>query len=94
MNRAPTRLVEDRMTASRPRWPSQIMRFFKWWAGLFVLLGPLAVCPFCGQPGCGGGALGAGVLGAIFAALTFVPRRLARLFKGHVQRDGQDEQVA
>ena len=65
------------------------MRFFKWWAGFFVLLGPLAVCPFCGQPGCGGGVLGAGVLGAIVAALTFVPRRLARLFKGHVHREKQ-----
>ena len=65
------------------------MRFFKWWAGLFVLLGPLVVCPFCGQPGCGGGALGAGVLGAIVAALTFLPRRLARLFKGRVQKEKQ-----
>jgi hypothetical protein len=82
------------MTASRSRWSSPIMRFFKWWAGLFVLLGPLGVCPFCGQPGCGGGALSAGVLGAIVAALTFVPRRLARLFKGHVQREEQGERVA
>lgn len=76
--------VEEQRTAPRPRWRSPIVRFFKWWAGLFVLLGPLAVCPFCGQAGCGGGALSAGVLGAIVAALTFVPRRLARLFKGRV----------
>ncbi len=67
------------------------MRFFKWWAGFFVLLGPLAVCPFCGQPGCGGGVLGAGVLGAIVAALTFVPRRLARLFNGRVQIRGSNQ---
>jgi len=63
------------------------MRFFKWWTMLFIVGGPLAVCPFCGQPGCGGGALSAGVLGAIVAALTFVPRRLGRLFNGRVQRE-------
>ena len=77
------------MTAPRSRWRSPMVRFFKWWASFFVLLGPLAVCPFCGQPGCGGGALSAGVLGAIVAALTFVPRRLARLFNGRVQREEQ-----
>ncbi|MCK4659992.1 MAG: hypothetical protein KAV82_10770 [Phycisphaerae bacterium] len=81
--------VEEQMTAPRPRWRSPIVRFFKWWAGLFVLLGPLAVCPFCAQPGCGGGALSAGVLGAIVAAITFVPRWIARLFKGRVQGEKQ-----
>jgi len=65
--------------------PNPIVRFLKWWASLFVLLGPLAVCPFCGQAGCGGGALSAGVLGAVVAALTFVPRRIVRLFHRHEQ---------
>jgi hypothetical protein len=61
-------------------WLRPATRFIKWWAGCFLLLGPLAVCPICGQPGCAGGALSAGVLGAIVAALTFVPRRIARLY--------------
>ena len=77
------------MTAPRSRWRSTIVRFFKWWTMLFVVSGPLAVCPFCGQPGCGGGALSVGVLGAIFAALTFVPRRLARPLKGRAQEEKQ-----
>lgn len=79
--------VEEQMTAPRPRWWRPIVRFFMWWASLFALLGPLAVCPICGQAGCAGGALGAGVLGAIVAALTFVPRRIARLFNGRVHLD-------
>ena len=89
MKMVPTKVAEQQTTVLRSRWRSPIVRFFKWWAGFFVLLGPLAVCPFCGAPGCGGGALSAGVLGAIVAALTFVPRRLARLFNGRVQREEQ-----
>ena len=81
--------TEEQTTAPRPRWRSPIMRFFKWWAMLFIVGGPLAVCPFCGQPGCGGGALSAGALGAIVAALTFVPRRLAGLLKDRVQKQKQ-----
>ena len=82
MKTVPMKATEEQTTAPRPRWRSPIVRFSKWWAAVFILTGPLAVCPFCGQPGCGGGALSAGVLGAIVAGLTFVPRRLARLFKG------------
>ena len=87
MKTVPIKTSEEQTTAPRPRWRSPIMRFFKWWTMLFIVGGPLAVCPFCGQPGCGGGALSAGVLGAIVAALTFVPRRLGRLFNGRVQRE-------
>jgi len=73
----------------RSKWRRPIVRFFKWWAMLFIVGGPLMVCPFCGQAGCGGSTLSAGALGAIFAALTFVPRRIARLFKGRVQNGKQ-----
>lgn len=84
-----TKVPEKHVRAARLRWRSPIARFLKWWVSCFVLLGPLAVCPFCGQPACGGGALSAGVLGAIVAALTFLPRRLARLIRGRGLREEQ-----
>jgi len=83
---ANARVAPGRSAFGRLRWRSPISRFLKWWASFFVLLGPFSVCPFCGQPGCGGGLVGAGVLGAIGAALTFVPRWIARLFKGRTAR--------
>ena len=89
MKTVPIKATEEQATAPRPRRRSLIVRFLKWWTMVFILMGPLAICPFCGQPGCGGGALSAGVLGAIVAALTFVPRRFARLFKGRVQEEKQ-----
>jgi hypothetical protein len=76
--------------ALRSSWRGPITRFVKWWASLFVLLGPLSVCPFCGQPGCGGGLAGAGVLGALGAALTFVPRRLTRWWKRGPVSEGSE----
>ena len=87
MKTVPIKATEEQSTAPRSRWRSPIMRFFKWWAICFASLGPLAVCPFCGQAGCGGGLFSAGVLGTIVVALTFVPRRLARLFKRRVQEE-------
>ena len=89
MKTVPIKAAEEQTTAPRSRWRRPIVRLFKWWTMVFILTGPLAVCPFCGAPGCGGGALSAGVLGAIVAALTFVPRRLARLCNGRVQREEQ-----
>jgi hypothetical protein len=80
---------EEQTTSVHLMWRRPIARFFKWWISFFVVLGPLAVCPFCGQPGCGGGAFSAGVLGAIVAALTFVPRRVARFFNGLAQGEKQ-----
>ena len=85
MRASPGKATKERSTQPlRSRWRSGTGRFLKWWASLVLLLGPLAVCPFCGQAGCAGGALGAGILGAIVAALTFVPRRLAHLFEKNV----------
>ena len=80
------RTAEVQAGAQGRRWLRPATRFVKWWASCFVLLGPLAVCPFCGAPGCAGGALSAGVLGAFVAALTFVPRRIARLYSRLVHR--------
>jgi hypothetical protein len=84
-----TKVLEKHRTAARLRWGGPVARFLKWWVSCFVLLGPLAVCPFCGQPACGGGAFSAGVLGAIVAALTFVPRRFARFIAGRRPREEQ-----
>ena len=89
MKTVPIKTTKEQTTAPRSRWRSPIVRFFKWWTMLFIVGGPLAVCPFCEQAGCGGSALSASVLGAIVAALTFVPRRIARLFKGRVQKEEQ-----
>jgi len=56
------------------------VRFLGWWASMFALLGPLSVCPFCGQPGCGVGTAAAGVMGGIVATLMTVPRWVLGLF--------------
>jgi len=59
---------------------SPLVRFFAWWAGMFVFLGGAsATCPFCGQAGCPGGAAGAGILASIFAAALVIPKYLVRL---------------
>jgi len=66
------------------RWPwclKSITRFFGWWASVFALLGPLSVCPFCGQPGCSIGTAAAGVSGGIIATLMTVPSWILGLFK-------------
>jgi len=83
--------TEPETTAPRSKWRRAIVRFSQWWAMVFILTGPLAICPFCGQPACGGGAVSAGVLGTIVAALTFVPRRVARIFKTCVQNEEQED---
>jgi hypothetical protein len=67
-----------------------VVRFVKWWASLTLLLGPLSVCPICGQQGCGGGLLSAGVLGAFGAALTVVPKWLAGRFRRHSDLEGAE----
>ena len=61
-------------------WVKHLLRFFGWWFGFFALLGPLSVCPICGQSGCPGGAASAGVLGGIFAVLVSVPRWIRNVF--------------
>jgi len=61
-----------------------MMRFFGWWSSMFALLGPLSVCPFCGQPGCGIGTTAAAVFGAIIATFMVVPRWVLGLFKKRV----------
>lgn len=49
-------------------WLRPIARFAAWWFSLFALLGPLSVCPSCGQSGCPEGPTSAGVLGGVGAA--------------------------
>ena len=73
-----TKILEEHTTATHSRWRSPIARS-KWWASVFVLAGPLAVCQLCGQPGGDSGALSTGTLGVIVVALTFVPCRLAEV---------------
>ncbi len=67
----PRHLAEQYRHAKR-----HLVRFLLWWACLFGVAGPFAVCPFCGQPGCGMGAGFAGILGGVGAALMVVPRAL------------------
>ncbi len=52
----------------RGGWLQPLVRFAAWWFSLFALLGPLSVCPVCGQSGCPGGAASAGILGGVMAA--------------------------
>ena len=68
--------TERRGGARRPR---SVLRFFGWWFGMFALLGPFSVCPFCGQPGCGGGAVSAGLFGGMIAAAVSVGRWIRHL---------------
>jgi len=55
-------------SVTRVGWLRPMARFAAWWFSLFALLGPLSVCPLCGQSGCPGGAASAGMLGGVMAA--------------------------
>lgn len=67
----------------RARWLRPIARFAAWWFSLFALLGPLSVCPVCGQSGCPGGAASAGILGGIMAAFISGLRWVRDLARWH-----------
>ena len=78
----------------RSQWLSPIFRFVAWWFSLFALLGPLSVCPFCGQPGCGVGGASAGLLGGIIAAVISIRRRIFGFSKGctlHAHAHGEHD---
>ena len=75
-------------TAEKRTWLKPVLHFLAWWFAMFALLGPLSICPICGQAGCPGGAAGAGVSGGILAALISVPRWVRNVFK---QRRSQTE---
>lgn len=77
--------VRDDATIPSAR-PNPVVRFIKWWVSLFILAGPLSVCPFCGQPGCGGSVAGASVLGALGAAFVAMPKWLVRRWKRDPKR--------
>ena len=49
-------------------WAKPVARFFGWWFCFFAFLGPLSVCPVCGQSGCPGGAVSASAFGGVLAA--------------------------
>lgn len=55
-----------------------LTRFLAWWAAFFAFIGPISVCPFCGQPGCGMGTASAGLLGGFTAALITLPKYLRK----------------
>ena len=82
----------------RVGWLRPIARFAAWWFGLFALLGPLSVCPVCGQSGCPGGAASAGILGGIMAAFISGLSRIRNFVRRHRQhrlnctRNGSDRQ--
>jgi len=82
-----SQVTEEQTAAPHSKWRHPIVLFCQWWATVFILTGPLAICPFCGQPSCGGSAVSAGVLGGLVATLTFVPRQIYRLFKGCLQEE-------
>jgi len=67
------------------------MRFFGWWFCFFAFLGPLSVCPVCGQSGCPGGAVSAGAFGGVLATAVSGVRWLwglvARRRVGRRERD-------
>lgn len=67
----------------RVRWLRPIARFAAWWFSLFALLGPLSVCPVCGQSGCPGGAASAGILGGVMAAFISGLRWVRDLARRH-----------
>ncbi len=69
----------------RVRWLRPIARFAAWWFSLFTLLGPLSVCPVCGQSGCPGGAASAGILGGVMAAFISGLRWVRDLARRHRQ---------
>jgi len=73
--------VEEHGTYEWPYWLKPITRFFGWWASVFALLGPLSVCPFCGQPGCSIGTAAAGISGVIIATFLTVPKWILGLLK-------------
>jgi len=68
-------------TAETRTWLKSILRFSAWWFAFFALLGPLSVCPICGQAGCPGGAASAAFSGGILAALISVPRWIRNSFR-------------
>jgi len=87
-------MASDRVIASKPepssRWSMRrrrLTRFLGWWSGIFLLMGPLSVCPFCGQPGCGVGVAAAGVMGGIVATVMTVPRWIMGLFKQGARKE-------
>lgn len=67
----------------RVSWLRPIARFAAWWFSLFTLLGPLSVCPVCGQSGCPGGAASAGILGGVMAAFISGLRWICNSVRRH-----------
>jgi len=66
---------------ARHRWLRPLVRFFAWWFAFFTFLGPVSVCPICGQPGCAGGAAGAGVFGGVLAVSVSGLRGIRKVFR-------------
>jgi hypothetical protein len=73
--------------------PKRVFSFLGWWLGFSALLGPLSVCPACGQAGCPGGAASAGVLGGLLAVLLAAPKWLwRRVYDLRRREKGRDPQ--
>lgn len=81
MPQAPDIINSLEPTTAKRTLLKSVLRFLGWWFGFFALLGPLSVCPICGQAGCPGGTVGAGASGGILAALISLPRWIRNVFR-------------